>query len=229
MKPLLLLHGAIGAKDQFAVLQNEISRNFDVHTLNFSGHGNQPLPASDFSIKLFADEVVSYIESNNLKGTDVFGYSMGGYIALYIAANFPGYINRIFTLATKFNWSPEIARKEITMLNPLTIKSKVPAFARTLSLRHGEEKWEALLEKTTGLMRSLGDKNVLNNDLLNKINNRVQIGIGDKDKMVTIEESLNVYRQLKNGTLYIMPQTAHPIEQANTKQLAFQFKLFFNT
>ncbi|CAF3356859.1 unnamed protein product, partial [Rotaria sp. Silwood2] len=34
-----------------------------------------------FSIELFADDVVTYLEKNNLENIDVFGYSMGGYVA----------------------------------------------------------------------------------------------------------------------------------------------------
>jgi esterase/lipase len=39
MQHLLLLHGAIGAKDQLQPLADELKDNYFIHTLNFSGYG----------------------------------------------------------------------------------------------------------------------------------------------------------------------------------------------
>ena len=36
---LLLLHGALGSKEQFTALNEQLSSEFEVHTLDFEGHG----------------------------------------------------------------------------------------------------------------------------------------------------------------------------------------------
>lgn len=41
MQPLLLLHGAIGATDQLEPLAAELNSYYDVHMLNFPGHGEE--------------------------------------------------------------------------------------------------------------------------------------------------------------------------------------------
>ena len=48
------------------------------------------------------------------------GHSMGGYVALKLALKRPELVDRIITLGTKFNWTPEVAAKEVKMLNPDT-------------------------------------------------------------------------------------------------------------
>ena len=52
------------------------------------------------------------------------------------------------------------------------------------------------------------------------------LSVGDKDAMVTIEETMNAYRKLINAQLHVMPNTIHPIEKVNVEELAHQIKRF---
>ena len=230
MKSILLLHGALGAKEQFNELAGRLSTRFDVHTINFSGHGGKDIPEKPFSISMFACDIESYLNDNNIYETDIFGYSMGGYAALYLAQNNPARIHKIFTLATKFMWTPLIAEKEVKMLDAEKIKHKVPKFARELALRHGKDNWETVLAKTSEMMRDLGISGEryggyeLN---LEKINNEVMIGLGDKDRMVSLEETIAAYRALPNGKLIVFPGTPHPLEMIDMDRLAGEIERFF--
>src|SRR3712207_9473087 len=78
---LLLLHGAIGASDQFAPLLPLLNPAFDLHALDFEGHGASPLQGHPFTIERFAANVLDYLEQHRIERTHVFGYSMGGYVA----------------------------------------------------------------------------------------------------------------------------------------------------
>ncbi len=226
MTKILLLHGAIGAKDQFGVLQELLSAETEVHTMNFTGHGGGEIPDEPFTIDMFARDIITYLDSNNIDEINIFGYSMGGYAALYAALNNPGRISKIFTLATKFEWTPEIAEREVKMLDAQKMKVKVPKFAAELAKRHGEDKWVTLLQKTADMMTGLGNKNVLTIELLNQINNKVLVGIGDSDKMVSLEETIAAFRTLTNANLLVLPATPHPIEQVNKEILAKAIKRF---
>jgi esterase/lipase len=235
MKKLLLLHGAIGAASQFDKLREELKTElkdkFEIYSMNFSGHGGEAMP-DKFSIELFADDVVKYLEKNNLENIDVFGYSMGGYVALYIASQHKNKLNKIFTTATKFDWNEESSLKESKMLNPAKIEEKIPAFAKALEKRHSRQEssnnWKVVLNKTTEMMLDLGKKPVLTDEVLEKIENEVLISVGDKDTMVTLEESANAAGKLKNGKLFIFSETEHPIEKMDVKKLSTEIKNFFN-
>lgn len=225
MKNIILLHGAIGAKDQLEPLAVELKQHgYNVFTLSFSGHGQTPF-ATNFGIEQFALELEQFIKVNNLQQPSVFGYSMGGYVALYLARQQPTLLGNIITLGTKFEWSPEISAKETKMLDSKTIIEKVPKFAETLQKRHGQD-WELLLQKTTGMMLSLGIKNALSLNDFTTIENNVLIGLADKDNMVSLEETTAVYKQLKNGAMYMLPNTKHPIESVNVKLLSLVIKEF---
>lgn len=219
MKNIILLHGAIGAKDQLEPLAIELKQQgYNVFTLSFSGHGQTPF-ATNFGIEQFALELEQFIKENNLDKPTLFGYSMGGYVALYLAKQQPNLLGNIITLGTKLEWSPEIAKKEVKMLDSKTIIEKVPKFAEALQKRHGQD-WELLLQKTAEMMLNLGSRNALSLDDFAAIENKVLIGLADKDNMVSLEETTAVYKQLKNGAMYMLPNTKHPIETVNLRTLS---------
>src|SRR5215203_1275354 len=117
MEALILLHGALGSRAQLAPLDRLLSNHFDVHALDFPGHGGTPLPPH-FSIPSLARSVQQYCEEKGLREVSVFGYSMGGYVALYLALQAPALVRRIITLATKFQWDVATAAREVKMLQP---------------------------------------------------------------------------------------------------------------
>jgi pimeloyl-ACP methyl ester carboxylesterase len=225
MKNLLLLHGALGSSKQFQQLEEILSEIYKIHKFDFAGHGLNNESAKPLRIELFADEIVQYIQSNNLNGIDVFGYSMGGYAALYSAYKNPEMFGSIFTLATKFDWNPDSSARESKMLNPDIILEKVPKYAAELESLHGNN-WKALLEQTAEMMINLGNNPSLNADILKNINNKIMISVGDKDNMVSLEESILAYRNLPNSSFLVLPKTIHPIGKLNIKQLSFQLKEF---
>ena len=226
MQHLLLLHGAIGAKDQLQPLAEKLKDTFKVHTLSFSGHGGEAMPET-FSIEAFAADVLTYLQKNNIGKASLFGYSMGGYVALYLAKHHPAKVEKIFTLATKFLWTPEIAAKETKMLDAEKIAGKIPAFANALEQRHAPNDWKAVLQKTAAMMTELGHNNPLQLSDYEQIEQPVLIGIGDKDTMVTLEETIDVYRKLKNANFIVLPNTQHPIEKVDVERLAREVELFF--
>lgn len=225
-----MLHGAIGAANQLDKLKEELKDKFEIYTLNFSGHGGTEIPAKKFSIELFADDVLKFLNKNKLDKIDVYGYSMGGYVALYIAAKYPGKLNRIFTTATKFDWNEESSVKESKMLNPAKIEEKIPAFAKALETRHSpqgpSDNWKVVLKKTAEMMIDLGKNPLLNDDVFSKIENECVISVGDKDTMVSLEETANAAGKIKNAKLFIFSDTEHPIEKIDVKKLSTEIKNF---
>jgi pimeloyl-ACP methyl ester carboxylesterase len=124
---LLLLHGALGSQKQFDPIIPLLEDQFDVHRFDFEGHGEN-VSDTAYSMKLFSQNVVEYLDKHSIEKTNVFGYSMGGYVALKTALAEPDRIGKIATLGTKFNWSLEAAQREVRMLNPDKIEEKGPPF-----------------------------------------------------------------------------------------------------
>jgi pimeloyl-ACP methyl ester carboxylesterase len=135
---LLILHGALGSQAMFAELKEKLSTQFYVFDFNFAGHGGLPIQ-EPFTIDRFVRNTRDFLGQSGLDAVHIFGYSMGGYVALKLAGDFPGKANKIITLGTKFRWNPESATKEVCMMNPDVIEQKIAAFAATFRERHQPE------------------------------------------------------------------------------------------
>ncbi len=227
-KPLLLLHGALGAASQFDSLQQMLEQQGrKVYTLNFSGHGGRTVSSKGFSIPVFANEVFAFIEQKALAPVDIFGYSMGGYVALWLAAHHPEKISSIFTLGTKFDWSEASAILETKKLNPDKIVEKVPAFAKVLEERHKPLDWKEVMLNTADLMRDLGRDPLLHHEVLCSINTKTCIAVGETDDMVNRFHSEDVSKLLTNASFMIMKETPHMIERVNLNALSQTLNEFF--
>ncbi len=226
MQDLILLHGAIGSADQLEPLANALSANYRVHVLNFAGHGGRGYGEGGFSMKLFAENVLEYMDEQRLGTANIFGYSMGGYVGMYLARHHVERIGKVVTLATKYHWDEAVAAKEVQMLNAEKIELKLPAFAATLSTRHQPNDWKEVLQLTAGMLTALGANNTLKPEDHVQITTPVMVLLGDKDKMVSLDETVAVYKVLPNACMGVLPNTQHPIEQVDVELLALLITRF---
>ncbi len=227
MHNLILLHGALGSQQQFDALKNLLSKSFSVHAFNFNGHGGNALSADKLSISLFSEELKQFITTNNLAPANIFGYSMGGYVALYLAHEQPSLVKSIATLATKFAWTPATAQAEAKMLNPEKMEEKIPAFAQQLKTTHQPTDWKLLVNAIADMMLDLGDTPSLTDDMFKHIQQKVLLLVGDNDKMVSIAETEHVYTLLPNGGFEILEDTPHTFEKVSQQMLADKLLEFF--
>jgi pimeloyl-ACP methyl ester carboxylesterase len=226
MKKILLLHGAIGSSEQLNGLKDSLTKNYEVHIFNFSGHGGRAYGNNGFSIASFANEVLLYLDEQRIDSINIFGYSMGGYVGMYLAKHRPQRVEKLITLATKFYWDDAVAAKETAMLDCDKISQKIPAFAETLKNRHAPNDWIEVLSKTKTMLLQMGSNNPLKIEDYARIDTPVTILIGDRDKMVTLEETVSVYKALPNAQMGMLTNCHHPIEQSNMEQLVFMINSF---
>ncbi len=226
MKQLILIHGAIGGADQLYPLKEILKNDFEVHVLEFEGHGTLASNNDSFSIEKFDHQLKDKLSEVG-KPAHIFGYSMGGFVALLHAANGARNIQSIITLGTKMRWSGEIAEKETQQLNPDIIEAKVPKFAQALEKRHGIY-WKNLLIKTADFMRLLGDIKPIKESTMSQIDIPVKLCLADQDHMVSREETEEVKGWIRNCTFEVLPESKHPIEQVNLMALASTIKSFIN-
>lgn len=216
---LILLHGALGSQLQLMGLKAHLGHQFEVFSFDFEGHGSFA-SNKEFSIEGFAENLMHFIRINQLENCHIFGYSMGGYVALYLASQGDKTIKSVNTFGTKFHWNPKSAAMEVKMLDPDIIAEKVPRHAEHLRTIHSHNDWRAVLENTAQMMLSLGENPRLNEGTLQSIEIPVLINIGDQDQMVSIDESQQTTDALKNGSLNILKGFQHPLEKNDLAHLS---------
>ncbi len=195
---LLLLHGALGNRDQFLNISSQLSEHFQVWSMNFSGHNGEPFD-SNFSLELFVEDVKFFLEHNKIPIVRIFGYSMGGYVALKFASQYPDKVSGIITLVTKLNWTPEFAKAEVLKLDAELIELKVPKLAAILVNRYSANLWKKVVQQTSLFLYTLGQGKGLKDDDLQRIECPVLICRGSEDVMVEQNECLRVVQKLANG------------------------------
>ncbi len=226
MTPLLLLHGALGSAGQFEALVPLLPAGRPVYALNFPGHGGVPTD-EPFSMEYFSSAILRFLDETGHPQADIFGYSMGGYVALYTAWKHPGRVGRIMTLGTKMDWSPDIAAGMNRMFDPEKIKAKVPHFAGLLAKTHAPLDWESVCRNTAGFLHDLGEGKGLPAGAFARIGCPVTVGWGELDNVVLLEESRAAAEALPEGRLEIFSGFKHPIEQVDFVLLAERLREFF--
>lgn len=218
---IVLLHGAIGTKKQMAGFSADIKNEYKVYSYDFPGHGEHPNMENEFSIELFEQWISKEIA--NMEGdVAILGYSLGGYVGLRLALMHADKVKAVMTFGTIFDWHPEQAKKQISMINPSKIQEKVPSFAEQLNNVHGD-KWQKVLTNTHGLLARLGDSPLLNEENLPSIKAKCLISVGDRDALVSIEESIKAYKLIPGALLAVYPETGHPIEKAPIDKIKKDF------
>ncbi len=222
---LLLLHGALGCKASFLPLIPLLEQDYELILIDFSGHGGTPFE-EDFGIISFAKSLKRLIDSENLSPIPVFGYSMGGYVALRLALMYPKIFNRIFTLGTKIDWKPAFAESQIKFLNPDKVQQKIPAYADFLARTHHPEDWKVLMNKTAEMMQKLGEESFPIH-AFQFLEIPVLVALAEGDNIVTQTECESLVSSLKNGKLVIISESRHPIEQVDYGKLSAAMRDFF--
>lgn len=226
MQHIVLLHGALASNRQFTQLEEMLQVHFHVDSLTFSGHGRTPSKHHSFTIQNFAHEVLDWMNDHQLPSVDLFGYSMGGYVALWLARFYPDRVRKIYTLGTKMKWNEEEAKREIKKLNPEIIEIKVPKFAQELARIHGEHEWKSVVSRTAFMMNDLAHLHLDQQDF-EKIEIPVCLTRGDQDDMVSAEETEAVSNWLKNATVKNHQGVRHALETMPVKQLTKEIEAFF--
>ena len=225
--PVLLLHGALGSSEQLVPLAERLRALHAVELLDFEGHGDAPARGRAARVEHFAGNAAEAIEQRLGGRAAIFGYSMGGYVALHLAATRPELVSRVVTFGTKLRWSAEIAAREGEMLDAARIRAKVPRFADTLAARHRAAGWEAVLAATREMMTALGARPLLDAATLATIPHAVRVMVGDRDATVSLDECVDAYRALGSGELEVLPGTPHPFEKVDLDRLATSLVKFF--
>ncbi|CAN5281659.1 hypothetical protein BH09BAC5_BH09BAC5_08900 [soil metagenome] len=228
MEPILLLHGAISSSKQMLPLKAELEKDFpSVFTYDFPGHGGKDFTLDPFSIKCFSESVLKWMDENNFQKINIFGYSMGGLVALYLAKHYQEKVNKIITLGTKLEWDHFIANDMARMIDAEKISVKAPVLAEALDLMHEPNNWKEVLHRTTEMFLQLGNHPELLPNDFDSIHHKVLFLLGADDRMVTKEETEEIHKRMKNSQFRILEDTPHPIEQADPVLLAMISKDYF--
>src|SRR5205823_2259646 len=104
------------------------------------------------------------------------------------------------------------AMSEAASLDTACLKLKAPEFVQQLIDLHGNS-WQELLDKVRYMMLELGDNPALTEELMSFIEIPVILGLGEKDRMVSLEETLDARNKIPGAGFMPLAETRHRLEQ----------------
>jgi pimeloyl-ACP methyl ester carboxylesterase len=94
-RPLILLHGGLGAGEMFGPILPALADHHQVITVDLQGHGHTADIDRPLDVRLMGDDIAALIDHLGLAEPDVVGYSLGGGVALQTAIRHPEKVRRL--------------------------------------------------------------------------------------------------------------------------------------
>lgn len=96
-KTIVLIHGLFGSADNLGLLARTLKEHHQVISIDLRNHGSSP--HSDlFTYKDLAQDVLDTLDKLNIQTFDVIGHSMGGKVAMTLAALAPQRLDHLIIL-----------------------------------------------------------------------------------------------------------------------------------
>jgi pimeloyl-ACP methyl ester carboxylesterase len=156
-RPLVLLHGGLGAIEMFGPNLAALAKGRQVIAVDLQGHGRTADIDRPLSAELMADDIAALVKLLGLERAEVVGYSLGGAVALQMAIRHPERVSRLVVVSTPFRRSafyPEILGQQAQVTAAAADAMKqTPMYQLYAGLAPRPEDWARLLGKIGELMK----------------------------------------------------------------------------
>lgn len=93
--PLLLLHGLAARWQLFGGLIPALAQDWHVYALDLRGHGKSGHVPGAYRLRDYCDDVLAFVRHHFDAPAVLYGHSLGGWIALTIAADVPALVRAV--------------------------------------------------------------------------------------------------------------------------------------
>jgi pimeloyl-ACP methyl ester carboxylesterase len=150
--PLVLLHGALMTIEGFGELVPALAKTRQVIAIEQQAHGRTADIDRPLSYEQMADDTARLLKELEIEQADVFGYSMGGGIALQIAIRHPERVRKLVVAAANYRpdgYYPEVLEGIRNLKHEDFAGS--PSQEAYAGVAPSPESWPALLAKIKDL------------------------------------------------------------------------------
>ncbi len=154
-RPLIILHGGVGASEMFAPVTPALAEGRQVIAIHLQGHGRTKDIDRPLSFEGMADDIAELIEHLNIEKADIMGYSLGGGVALQTTIRHGDMIRKLVLISTPFKrvgFYPEVL-KDMGQMGPDSAvdmkESPSPSFIRMPIGRYCSPSWATCCVRIT--------------------------------------------------------------------------------
>ena len=203
----MLIHGPFGTHSSHWRTQIPLfSQYFRVIAMDLRGHGQTNNPADDLSLDLFAKDIFHLISGLNLGPSHIFGFSLGGVIALTIGIDYPDAVKSLVLWGVNH-------RPDERFLERISYEHELledPNRSKNLRKQHGRVYGEQNFDRLSQLLkREAFRRRIFSDEEIRNVKSSTLVCLGDRDQFVTLELGMELYRTLPNSSLYVIPGSGH--------------------
>jgi pimeloyl-ACP methyl ester carboxylesterase len=156
-RPLILLHGGLGAIEMFGPNLPALAEHRQVIGVDLQGHGRTADIDRPLRVDLMADDIAALIKHLKLERPDIMGYSLGGGVAVHMAIRHPELVGKLVIVSTAVKRSafyPDILKQQ-GQVRPEAAEAmkQTPMYQMYASLAPRPEDWGRLLGKIGDAMK----------------------------------------------------------------------------
>ena len=154
--PLLLLHGLLGSSRNWQTAGADLAARFHVFALDLRNHGRSPHDDT-MSYAAMVEDVTSWMDGRGMKAASLLGHSMGGKVAMLLAARFPERVEALWVvdIAPK-TYLSAAHRAEFSAMLELDLRSLQSRAEAELRFEARVPDWGMRKFLTTNLERAQG-------------------------------------------------------------------------
>ena len=238
---LIFIHGFPFNKSMWYNQMKELMGEFRVISYDIRGHGNTDKGVADFSIELFAQDLIGFMDELKIDKAIICGLSMGGYIALNAVTNFPERFDALILSDTNcIADTPEASEKRLKSID--TIKANGMEWYADVSTKNLFAP-QSLLTKTIEIeyvremILKTSEHSIYNTLLalanrketcskLSQIKVPVLILVGKEDKITPPEAAERMHLSIKESNLKIIELAGHVSNLENPDEFNDQLRKF---
>ena len=214
---LILVHG-LGSRgeDWSPLIPSLAAAGFHVYVPDLLGYGRSAKPDVDYSIPLEEELVADFMQELQIEHADVGGWSMGGWIALKLAADRPELVDRLMVFDSAGVYFPPTFDASlftptdsaglshlIAMLTPQP--KPVPEFASRAAIRRLQANaW--VVERSLHSMESGRD---LMDFKLGEIHQPTLVVWGELDKLIPLAAGEEIHHHIAGSSMLIVDGCGH--------------------
>lgn len=202
-KPLVVLHGAFG----WATVYPTLTKNRQVIAVELQGHGHTADVDRALTFEQMADDTAALLKHLKIERADIFGYSMGGTVALALAIRHPKLVGKVAINGSHYGkiedaYEPESFKQFKSLpadFAPAVLKGPYDKVAPE------PKQWPMLVAKVKQM--ELEFQGFTRADM-QSIEAPVLIALGDRDG-VRPEHAVEMFRLIPNAQLAVFPGGDH--------------------
>jgi len=212
------VHGVAARAEDFAPLFRALTQHHRLYVPDLLGYGESDRPRdSDYSVATQTEIVRGFLDAVHLQQPDVVGVSMGGWIALKLAADHPERVRRLVlissaglsfasTLTERSFSATTIEEQRRNFAQQSDLAGRLPDFILRDFLRRSKEK--AWIVRAS--MRSMiARRDLLLDHKLARVRMPVLLIAGTADRIVPFDVAKRLHAELPQSRLVPLPGCSH--------------------